>query len=47
MRRMTDRVDYRLPQHPLSMPALPVVCRQLNRIFVFRRDVIGRLFAPA
>lgn len=29
--RMTDRVDYRLPLHPLSMPALPVVRRQLNR----------------
>ena len=44
--RMTDRVDYRLPLHPLSGPALPVVRRQLNRIFVFRREVIGGLFAP-
>jgi ligand-binding SRPBCC domain-containing protein len=42
--RMTDRVDYRLPLHPLSGPALPLVRRQLNRIFVFRREVIGELF---
>jgi ligand-binding SRPBCC domain-containing protein len=42
--RMTDRVDYRLPLHPLSAPALPLVRRQLNRIFVFRREVIGQLF---
>lgn len=45
--RMTDRVDYRLPLHPLSGPALPVVRRQLNRIFVFRREVIGGLFGAA
>jgi ligand-binding SRPBCC domain-containing protein len=42
--RMTDRVDYRLPLHPLSGPALPLVRRQLNRIFAFRREVIGGLF---
>ena len=43
--RMTDRVDYQLPLHPWSGVALPLVRRQLNRIFVFRGRTIRGLLA--
>jgi ligand-binding SRPBCC domain-containing protein len=38
--RMTDRVEYRLPLHPLSAPALPPVRKELTRIFRYRAAVI-------
>jgi len=41
--RMTDRVEYRLPGHPLASVALPLVRRQLDRIFRFRARVIRRI----
>lgn len=44
--RMTDRVTYRLPGHPLSQPAHPLVRRQLDRIFRYRARTIRRLLAP-
>jgi ligand-binding SRPBCC domain-containing protein len=43
--RMTDRVDYRLPLHPVSGVAVPLVRRQLDRIFTFRGHTIRRLLA--
>jgi hypothetical protein len=37
-------IDYRLPLHPWSSVALPLVRQQLDRIFVFRgRTVRGLL----
>lgn len=48
--RVTDRVRYRLPLHPLSLPAAPLVERQLHRIFSYReqavRELIGGDRAP-
>ncbi|MBT8093027.1 MAG: SRPBCC family protein [Gammaproteobacteria bacterium] len=41
--RMTDRVEYRLPLHPAGLIALPLVRRQLDRIFRYRASVIGQL----
>ncbi len=41
--RMTDRVEYRLPGHPFAGPALPLVRRQLDRIFRFRAETIRKL----
>ncbi len=41
--RMTDRVQYRLPLEPAGLLALPLVRRQLNRIFRYRAGVIPRL----
>lgn len=43
--RMTDRVEYRLPFHPAGLIALPLVRRQLDRIFRFRADAIRQLLA--
>jgi ligand-binding SRPBCC domain-containing protein len=43
--RMTDRVDYSLPLHPWSGVALPLVRRQLDRIFVFRSRTIEQLLS--
>lgn len=40
---MTDEVRYRLPLWPFGEVALPVVRRQLWRIFTHRAEVIGRL----
>lgn len=40
---MTDRVEYCLPLRPLGSAALPLVRRQLNRIFRYRADAIRRL----
>ncbi len=43
--RMTDRVQYRLPGHPLAGVLLPLVRRQLNRIFEYRARTIQRILA--
>ena len=41
--RMRDRVEYTLPLAPLGLVALPLVRRQLERIFDFREQTIQRL----
>ena len=41
--RMTDRVEYRLPLQPLGYLVLPLVRRQLDRIFRYRAGAIRRL----
>jgi ligand-binding SRPBCC domain-containing protein len=41
--RMDDRVEYRLPLGPLGLPALPLVKRQLARIFDYRELTIQEL----
>ena len=38
-----DEVPYRLPFSPLGDMALPIVKRQLARIFAYRTDVVQRL----
>ena len=43
--RMTDRVEYRLPLEPAGSLALPLVRRQLDRIFRYRANTIRRLLA--
>lgn len=43
--RMTDRVEYRLPLHPAGLIAMPLVRRQLDRIFRYRANAIGQLLA--
>ncbi len=40
---MRDRVRYRLPLHPLGSAALPLVRRQLSRIFRYRGAAIREL----
>ena len=40
---MRDRVQYRLPLSPLGNLATPLVRRQLDRIFRYRQETIGRL----
>ncbi len=42
---MIDRVVYQLPFFPLGELALPLVRRQLKRIFSFRRQTIAQLLA--
>lgn len=41
---MVDRVEYALPLAPLGDLALPVVRRQLDRIFDYRAETIRELF---
>jgi ligand-binding SRPBCC domain-containing protein len=41
--RMTDRVEYRLPLQPAGVLALPLVRRQLDRIFRYRASAIRLL----
>lgn len=41
--QMDDEVLYRLPFSPLGDVALPIVKRQLARIFAYRSDVVQRL----
>lgn len=41
--RIIDRVRYRLPFHPLSLPAAPLVQRQLHRIFTYREQAVRGL----
>ena len=41
--RMTDRVEYRLPLQPAGTIALPLVRRQLDRIFRYRASAIQKL----
>ena len=41
--RMTDRVEYRLPLQPAGSLALPLVRRQLDRIFRYRASAIRQL----
>ena len=43
--RMTDRVEYRLPFRPFGSIALPLVRRQLDRIFRYRASTIRQLLA--
>jgi len=45
--RMTDRVEYRLPFEPAGSLALPLVRRQLHRIFRYRAAAIRRLLGDA
>jgi len=40
--RMTDRVEYRLPLQPAGALVLPLVRRQLDRIFRYRASAIRR-----
>ena len=40
--RMTDTVRYALPAWPFGELALPLVRRDLDRIFTFRRDEVAR-----
>jgi len=42
-----DEVRYRLPFAPLGDVALPIVRRQLRRIFSYRTEAVQRLLLPA
>lgn len=41
--RVRDRVRYRLPLHPASLPVAPLVTRQLHRIFSYRERAVRTL----
>lgn len=43
--QMVDRLDYALPLPPLGEAALPLVRRQLDRIFDFRAAAVGSIFS--
>lgn len=45
--RMTDVVRYRLPLGPIGDLAAPLVRRELERIFEFRKDAVNALFPAA
>lgn len=45
--RMTDTVRYALPFSPVGELAMPLVRRDLDAIFDFRRDEVARRIAPA
>ena len=45
--RMTDRVEYRLPGYPLGSVFLPLVRRQLERIFRFRAMAIQQILVES
>ncbi len=41
--QMTDRVEYRMPLQPAGALALPLVRRQLDRIFRYRASAVRQL----
>jgi ligand-binding SRPBCC domain-containing protein len=41
---MTDHVEYQLPLWPIGEVGLPIVRRQVNRIFNYREQVIRNVF---
>ena len=44
---IADEVRYRLPLAPFSDPVLPLVRRQLRRIFAYRQEAVRALLVPA
>lgn len=38
-----DEVDYTLPLHPVSLPALPFVRSEIRRIFTYRQQAVPAL----
>lgn len=42
--RLSDHVQYRLPLHPFSAIALPLVRRQVEHIFDYRARIIADVF---
>ena len=44
--RIDDEVRYRLPLGPLGLVALPLVRRQLRRIFAYRKAAVAKLLIP-
>ena len=43
---MTDRVEYSLRSQPITHLALPLVRRQLDRIFRYRAGAIREILRP-
>lgn len=44
--RIDDEVRYRLPLGPLGLVALPLVRRQLRRIFAYRKVAVEQFLVP-